>query len=87
MFPRMGHLLPLWATSASIYTTLIVKNVFLIASLNLSSFSLKPLLLALSYPIINVFLFVNICKRMVNVMLLGGSTPAVLAQMPSRRTL
>ena len=47
MFPGMGHL-PSLGSLFQCFTTLIVKNVFLIYSLNLPSFSLKPLPLILS---------------------------------------
>jgi len=47
MFPGMGPPLPLWATCSRCCTTLVVKNFFLISSVNLPSFSLKPLLLVL----------------------------------------
>ena len=43
----MGHLPPLWLT-CSCFTALIAKNFFLISSLNLPSFTLKPLPLVLS---------------------------------------
>lgn len=36
---------------------------------------------------LSVFSFINIYKGMVNAMLLGGPTPAVLAQKPSRKDL
>jgi len=49
MFSGMGHLPPLWATNLfQCFTTLIVKNFFLITSLYLLYFSLKPLPLVLS---------------------------------------
>ena len=49
MFPGMGHLPPLWATCASVSPPpiFLVKNFFLIFSLNLLSSSLKPLPLVL----------------------------------------
>ena len=47
MFPGMGHRPPLWATWFQGLTTLMVKNLFLISSLNLLSSSVKPLPLLL----------------------------------------
>ena len=48
MFLGMGHLPTSLGNLCQCFTTLIVKNIFLTSSLNLPSFSLKPLPLVLS---------------------------------------
>ena len=49
-FPGRRHSQPCWATFFQRLITLIVKNFFLISSLNLPSSSLKPFPLLLSLP-------------------------------------